>query len=120
MPMTTKYTSRIKVQPILWRITAPSLRTYSVVATPTLAVCGATGLPISAPTELRLGNSSSGKPNNLPTDAWKAPNMALVEVLLPDRATPIQPRTGATTMNHGPMVEKPLANEFAIPEKLNT
>jgi predicted metalloprotease len=47
---------------------------------------------------------------------WNAPNMALVEVLLPDSATPIHPRMGATTMNHGPIVEKPLASELPMPE----
>src|SRR5271166_5070093 len=118
--MTTRYISRTKVQPMLWRITAPSLRTNLVVDTPTLAVRGATGLPISAPTEFNVGSSSNGKPSSLPTEAWNAPNIALVEVLLPDSATPIQPSIGATMMNHGPIVEKPLASELAMPEKLNT
>src|SRR5579883_2703 len=110
----------MKVQPILWRITSPSLRTKRLVETPTLAVCGATGLPTSAPTELSVGRSSSGKPKSLPTEAWNAPNIALVEVLLPDSATPIQPSAGATMMNQGPIVEKPLASELAMPEKLKT
>ena len=69
-----------------------------MVDTPTLAVCGAIGLPISAPTEFKVGNSISGKPSNCPTSAWNLPNMALVEVLLPDKATPMKPSSGATTM----------------------
>src|SRR5579872_4882865 len=101
-------------------MTWPSFRTKRLVDTPTLAVCGAIGLPISAPTELRVGKRSMGKPRSRPTEAWNAPNMALVEVLLPESATPIHPRIGATTRNHGPMVEKPLASELAMPEKLNT
>ena len=94
----------------------PSSRTNRLVETPTLAVCGAIGLPISAPTEFSDGSSSGGKPSSLPTSTWNAPNIALVEVLLPDSATPIQPRIGATTMNHHPSCEKPLASEAAIPE----
>jgi len=73
-------------------------------------------LPISAPTEFSDGSSSAGKPRSLPTSAWNAPNIALVDVLLPESATPIHPRIGATTMNHGPIFEKPLASEAAIPE----
>src|SRR5579859_2346963 len=46
--------------------------------------------------------------------------MALVEVLLPDSATPIQPRIGATTTKAGPILAKALASEPAMPEKLNT
>ena len=34
----------------------------------------------------------------MPTSAWNLPNMALVEVLLPDSATPMKPSSGATTM----------------------
>src|ERR1700730_12946577 len=105
---------------MLWRITAPSLRTKRLVDTPTLAVCGATGFAMSAPAQLSVGGSSKGKPSSLPTEAWNAPNMALVEVLLPDSATPIQPRIGATMMNHTPIFEKPLASELAMPEKLKT
>src|SRR6202451_121544 len=108
------------VQPKLWRITSPSLRTNSLVDTPTLAVCGAIGLPISAPTEFRVGNSINGKPSNCPTSAWNFPNMALVEVLLPDKATPMKPRIGATTMKYGPSAEKALASDPAMPEKLKT
>src|ERR1700722_6833959 len=108
------------VQPKLCRITSPSLRTYSLVATPTLAVCGAIGLPISAPTELSVGNSISGKPSNCPTSAWNLPNMALVEVLLPDSATPMKPNSGATTMKATPILENALASEPAMPEKLKT
>src|SRR3984885_14305118 len=108
------------VQPKLWRITSPSLRTNSLVDTPTLAVCGAIGLPISAPTEFRVGNSINGKPSNCPTSAWNLPNMALVEVLLPDNATPMKPRIGATTMKYGPSAEKALASDPAMPEKLKT
>jgi hypothetical protein len=44
--------------------------------TPTLAVCGATGLPMSAPTEFRLGRSG-GNPSSLLTEAWNALKMAL-------------------------------------------
>ena len=33
------------------------------------AVCGAIGLPISAPTEFNVGSSSKGKPSTLPTSA---------------------------------------------------
>jgi hypothetical protein len=58
MPITIKYASSTKVQPKLWRITSPSLRTNLLVETPTLAVCGAIGLPISAPTEFKVGSSS--------------------------------------------------------------
>src|SRR6516165_8468270 len=101
---------------MLWRMTAPSLRTNFVVDTPTLAVWGATGLPISEPTELSVGKISGGKPSNWPTSAWNFPNMAFVDVLLPDSATPIQPRIGATTMNATPSVEKALASEDAMPE----
>ena len=46
--------------------------------------------------------------------------MALVEVLLPDSATPMKPRIGATTMKDGPIAEKALASEPAMPEKLKT
>jgi hypothetical protein len=43
-----------------------------VVDTTTLAVCGATDLPISAPTEFRVGRSI-GNPSSLLTEAWNAP-----------------------------------------------
>src|SRR6516162_1243803 len=109
-----------KVQPILCRMTAPSLRTKRVVETPTLAVCGATGLPISAPTELSVGSSNGGNPRICPTRAWNFPNMAFVDVLLPDSATPIQPRMGATRMKAVPIFAKALASEAAMPEKLYT
>lgn len=88
-------------------MTSPSLRTKRLVDTPTLAVCGATGLPISAPTELREGNRRGGRPRILATDTWNAPNMALVEVLEPDSATPMKPKIGATTMYSNPIFEKP-------------
>ena len=55
---------------MLFRITCPSLRTNFVVATPTLAVCGATGLPTSAPTEFSDGKMSSGACSSLATDSW--------------------------------------------------
>src|SRR5271166_4822636 len=97
-------------------MTAPSLRTYCVVETPTLAVCGATGLPISAPTELSVGSSRTGKPRSLPTMFWNAPNIALVEVLLPERATPIQPRIGEMIRNHQPIFENANASDDAMPE----
>src|SRR5882757_4090163 len=96
-------------------MTSPSLRTMDVVATPTLAVCGATGLPTSAPTEFSDGNSSGGAPSSLATESWKAPNTALDEVLLPDRATAIHPSIGASTTNTGPILENPLAMELAMP-----
>src|SRR5262249_21964853 len=99
---------------MLWRITAPSFRTYFVVDTPTLAVCGATGLPISTPTQMSVGNSNGGNPRSCPTSAWNLPNIALVEVLLPDSATPIQPRIGATRMNATPILENALANDAAM------
>jgi hypothetical protein len=50
------------------------------VDTPTLAVCGATALPISVPIEFTVGSSSDS--------AWNLPNTALVDVLLPESATP--------------------------------
>src|SRR5581483_819427 len=106
----------MNVQPMLWRMTSPSLRTNLLVETPTLAVGGATGLPISAPTELSVGGSSSGMPSWLATRAWNLPNIALVEVLEPDSATPMNPRMGETTMNAVPMLEKPLASDAAMPE----
>jgi len=46
--------------------------------------------------------------------------MAFVEVLLPESATPIQPRMGATMMNQDPILENPYASDPAMPEKLNT
>src|ERR1700675_2417605 len=98
----------MKVQPMLWRMTSPSLRTNLLVETPTLAVCGAIGLPISAPTEFNVGSNSAGNPSCTPTSAWNLPNIALVDVLEPDRATPIKPSIGATMMNQGPRYEKPL------------
>src|SRR5215469_6529736 len=105
---------------MLWRMTSPSLRTNLLVDTPTLAVCGATGLPISAPTEFNVGRRNGGKPSWTPTSAWNLPNMALVEVFDPDSATPMKPRIGATMMNAVPNDEKPLASDDAMPEKLNT
>src|ERR1700756_520800 len=101
-------------------MTWPSLRTKRVVDTPTLAVCGATGLPISAPTELTVGSSRGGNPRICPTSAWNLPNIALVDVLLPDSATPMKPRIGATTMKAVPSEENAFASEAAIPEKLYT
>src|SRR5271165_672658 len=110
----------MSVHAILCRITAPSFRTNRLVDTPTLAVCGATGLPTSDPTEFSVGKRRGGKPSNFPTETWNAPNMAFVEVLLPESATPIQPRMGATMMNQGPILENPYASDPAMPEKLNT
>ena len=101
---------------MLWRMTSPSLRTNLLVETPTLAVCGATGLPISAPTELNDGNRSGGRPSCVPTSAWNLPNMAFVEVFEPESATPMKPRIGATMMKAVPMLAKPLASEAAMPE----
>src|SRR5579863_10105984 len=104
----------MNVQPILWRITSPSLRTNLLVDTPTLAVCGAIGLPISAPTELSVGNNSGGIPSWTPTKAWNLPNIALVEVFEPDSATPMKPRIGETMMKAVPNEENPLASDEAI------
>src|SRR6478609_9174809 len=106
----------MKVQPMLWRMTSPSLRTKRLVETPTLAVCGAIGLPISAPTELRVGSSSGGIPSCTPTSAWNLPNMALVEVFEPDSATPMKPSIGATMMKAAPRLALPPMNGA----KLNT
>ena len=106
----------MNVHPMLWRMTSPSLRTKRLVDTPTLAVCGATGLPISAPTEFNVGSSNGGSPSCTPTSAWNLPNMALVEVLEPDRATPMKPSIGATTTKAVPILAKPLASDAAMPE----
>ena len=46
--------------------------------------------------------------------------MALVEVLLPDSATPMKPRIGATTMKYGPSAENALASDPAVPQKFKT
>src|SRR5256885_3137408 len=102
-----RYASRTSVHHILWRITWPSLRTYLEVETPTLAVCGATGLPTSAPTEPNEGSNRTGKPSNLPTWTCTRPNKLLAEVLLPESATPIHPRMGASRIKAGPIFEKP-------------
>src|SRR5579864_317661 len=99
--ITIKYPSTTSVQPMLCRITWPSLRTNLQVDTPTLAVWGAIGFPTSAPTELSDGNSSTGKLSNLPVMAWTGPNIAFVDALLPERATPIHPRIGAKTTKNG-------------------
>lgn len=96
--------------------TMPSLLTYGVVDTPTLTVCGATGLPNSAPTELLAGNNGTGKPNNLPTVACNAPNNVLEAVLLPDRAAPMKPKKGDIMINTSPTNELAYANEYAMPE----
>src|SRR6185312_7206566 len=105
----------MRVQAMLWRMTSPSLRTNLLVETPTLAVCGAMGLPTSAPSEFKVGPSRTGNPSNLPVTAWIGPNMAFVDVLLPDSATPIQPRIGARITNGQPTLENAEASEFAIP-----
>ena len=105
----------MSVQPMLWRMTWPSLRTNLLVETPTLAVCGAIGFPTSAPTELNDGSSSTGRFSSRPVTACTGPNMALVEVLLPESATPIQPRIGARTTKKTPIFESPYASEFAMP-----
>src|SRR6266513_1564095 len=110
----------MKVQPMLWRMTSPSLRTNLLVDTPTLAVCGAIGLPISAPTEFSVGSSSGGMPSCAPTSAWNLPNMAFVEVFEPERATPMKPSIGATMMNAVPMLEKPLAGQLVAREEQAT
>src|ERR1700687_1414667 len=107
----------MSVQPILCRITWPSLRTSLLVETPALAVCGAIGLPTSDPTELKEGNIKTGRCSNLPVIACTGPNIAFVEVLLPERPTPTQPRTGANTTKNSPILESPKASEFAIPVK---
>src|SRR5437667_9291768 len=105
----------MKVQPMLWRITSPSLRTNLLVDTPTLAVWGAIGLPTSAPTELNDGRSSGGRLSSRPVATCTGPNIALVDVLLPDKATPTHPRIGASTTNAKPTFEQPYAIEFAMP-----
>src|SRR6266487_4324455 len=105
-----------RVQGRLYLITWPSRRTYLLVETPTLVVCGAIGLPISAPTELSEGSSSDGMCSSPPTEYWNPPNRAFVEVLLPDRATPMNPMTGARMRNVGLIWAKPCASVFAMPE----
>src|SRR3954462_7349722 len=67
---------------MLCRITSPSLRTNRLVETPTAAVCGAIGLPTSAPTELNDGKSSSGRFSSCPVTICTGPNIAFVQVLL--------------------------------------
>src|SRR5579864_548656 len=104
---------------MLWRMTSPSLRTNLLVDTPTAAVCGAMGLPTSAPTELKDGSSSSGRLSRRPVTICTGPNIALVDVLLPESATPTHPRIGARTMNATPTLEQPYAIELAIPLKTN-
>src|ERR1700686_1636360 len=104
---------------MLWRITSPSLRTKRLVDTPTLAVCGAIGFPTSAPTELNDGRNRGGRFSNRPVTACTGPNIALVDVLLPDSATPTHPRIGASTTNSGPTFEHPYAMELAIPLNKN-
>ena len=47
--------------------------------------------------------------------ACTGPNIAFVDVLLPDSATPTHPRIGASTMKARPTFEQPYAIEFAIP-----
>src|SRR5580704_16445113 len=96
-----------RVQAMLCRITCPSLRTNLLVETPTLAVCGAIGFPTSAPTELKEGSNRTGKFNSLPVTACTGPNIAFVEELLPERATPIQPKTGANTTKNTPIFDRP-------------
>src|SRR5437867_3191269 len=105
----------MSVQAMLWRMTSPSLLTKRLVDTPTLAVCGAIGFPTSAPTELNDGRSSGGRFKSRPVTACTGPNIALVDVLLPDSATPTQPRIGASTTNIGPTFEQPYAIELAMP-----
>jgi hypothetical protein len=56
---------------------------------------------------LSEGSSSKGIRSRPPTAYWNPPNSALVEVLLPESATPIQPRIGASKMNQVPTREKP-------------
>src|SRR5437868_12424437 len=109
-----------RVQGRLYLITWPSRRTYLLVETPTLVVCGAIGLPISAPTELSEGSSSAGMCRSPPTEYWNPPNRALVEVLLPDRATPMNPMTGSRMRNVGPSWAKPGASEVDVPEEVPT
>src|ERR1019366_9373311 len=102
------------------RITWPSLRTNWQVETPTLAVWGEIGFPASAPTELNVGKIRTGRFSNLPVMAWTGPNMAFVAALLPERATPIQPRMGASTTKNNPILESPKASELAMPVKTKT
>src|SRR5438105_13642351 len=100
---------------MLCRMTSPSLRTNRLVDTPTAAVCGAIGFPTSAPTELNDGSSSGGRFSSRPVTICTGPNIAFVDVLLPDSATPTQPRIGAKTMNQSPTFEQPYAIELAMP-----
>src|ERR1700732_4462286 len=86
MPIRIRYASMIRVHPMLCRITCPSLRTSLLVETPTLAVCGAIGLPTSEPTELKVGKSKTGRCSNLPVIICTGPNIAFVDVLLPESA----------------------------------
>src|SRR6478752_839220 len=97
------------VQAMLCRMTSPSLRTKRLVETPTLAVCGAIGLPTSAPTEFTDGSSSGGRFSRRPVTACTGPNIALVDVLLPDSATPTQPRIGASATKRTPTFEQQYA-----------
>src|ERR1700730_5171002 len=60
----------MRIQLMLCRITCPSLLTSLLVETPTLAVCGAIGLPTSAPTELIDGSISTGRFRHLPVMAF--------------------------------------------------
>ena len=67
---------------------------------------------------VRTGSNSGGMPSCAPTRAWNFPNIALVDVFDPDRATPMKPRIGATMTNAVPIDEKPFASDDAMPEKL--
>src|SRR5262245_4907944 len=74
-------------------MTSPSLRTKRVVETPTLAVCGAIGFPISAPTELTVGISSGGGNNT---------RIATILLIEPDSASNGRPVTAASATTRSP------------------
>ena len=54
-------------------------------------------------------------PSSLPTDSWNAPNNVFDDVALPDSATAIHPRTGASRTNAGPRAAKAEAKVFPMP-----
>jgi hypothetical protein len=92
------------------------LRTNLVVDTPTLAVCGATGFADLGTDRVEGRQQQRRKPKNLAHQRLELAEHGIVEVLLPDRATPIHPRIGATRMKATPILENPLASEAAMPE----
>jgi hypothetical protein len=65
-------------------------------------------LPISTPTEFGDGSSGGGRCSSPPVEWWSPPDSALVDVLLPDSATPIQPTVGARIRNVEPIWADPV------------